>query len=587
MQGDFSQFNYPTFPVGEEGKQEDQNSQNPYFFFNGQFPQFPFNSQFFPNQTEVQQQTQETIAPPVSMSTRSSELNLKDPNILRERLKQEINNFSSIIFKTYQNNPLTIILVFQNISLYIEGLIAYNLFENIMYYLLKDKTKQEIDLLLSPIKAIATENKPKGSRSGSSRMSQSQSQDQGINEESPFGCSILLPPILQLIIGSQFFFNSTNQLKSFLKCLKLYSKHLFSDKQAVDWLSALLPSFAKFFYFALVDEDRKQLDPYNLYQIIETMNEDIKGLAFSPEILKCFQKYEKDPSESIYDDIILAANSPYSNRMDQMKLEISQMKSITYFLAYIENVHYLVNKTVTKSMEGAIKALYGQPINDKLYGTKIFSDRCKEIGKIENQKYHELIDAFLSSVPSSSADYRTVYIKKFNNHSIERDLFYSGTTLISLNKDSLDKTFHILKQLSETVPEIQESFSDFSTLLDIDISFYCTVKYAVSFIHLQEACRICENESDESLQNITNAILHNSPPYISFGTTELSNVDVPFRGIMKGLKHWQEKDSKYGAICKKSNTFYIVYITVLRSNLIELTPIQNIAQPQIQNPPNE
>ena len=513
----------------------------------------------------IHQNVKISIPMPTAQKEAFKETTQKEPSPLSDRFKYSIHALASFVSSNFRDQQ-AIKLCFHAISLYVEYLVPYNLFENLIYIITKAEHKQQISQILLQIKQISAEIRSKNSKtSSSSKQSQNQIQNNHI-----------ISPILQLIICSQFLMNDSSQIFSFLKCLKLFSKQLINEKQAVDWLSAIVPQFAKYFYFALVDEDRISFDPYNLFQVINKMNDKTKQLAFSPVVLQCFSLFKKDPCETIYDDLIAAANSPYQLRMDQMKLEISQMKSITYFLAYTDNMKYNDTKTVTKAMESASKALYGNFANDKLFGTKIFGQRCKEIGKKEHQRHVQLESDFLEKVQRVSADYRTVYAKKFSHHSIERNIFYNDVFHMKFNKNLFQTVISIAEYLSKDISEIQEAFSEFKTALYSDTTFFCTLKYAFSFVYLNEACRICANESEDVLQSIVSTIMNSSPPYVLFGHTELANVDIPFRGFLRSLKHNKEKHEKFGKTCKMTDHFFIAKVQIVENEFISLNLVENI-----------
>ena len=447
-------------------------------------------------------------------------------------------------------------LTCQAVALLLENLISYNLFESILSNITEMQYNNELLASLSSLRQMTTEGRVIRRASD-------------VRTLSP---ALVPSSILQLIIASQFFISNIEEMESILKCLKLFSKCLINEKEASDWLSLVVKQLSRFFFFAISEEEKSFYNPAKILRFIMELPERSRFIAFSPAVIKCFEKFQDGEDKNIYEELISEMNSPCCLRMDQMKIEIFAMKSSTFYKAYCDDVIYNETKVVTKPMESAVKALYGI-VNNSLFGTEEFEARCIENGMNENKNYVNKTNEYLSKLQTISADYRTQYIKKFNHFSIERSFFYEGFTME--NSEELAKIVNAAENMSKDVPEILPAIAEFKTLLS-GSEFYATIKFASSFVFLNEALRICKGKSDEVMNEVVKSILNDGPPYINFGDSELANIDIPFRGLLRGLKHINEKDTLFGRICVLTKDFFVLKVTIQSGGQITIFAQENI-----------
>ena len=85
------------------------------------------------------------------------------------------------------------------------------------------------------------------------------------------------------------------------------------------------------------------------------------------------------------------------------------------------------------------------------------------------------------------------------------------------------------------------------------------------------------------MNEVVKSILNDGPPYINFGDSELANIDIPFRGLLRGLKHINEKDTLFGRICALTKDFFVVKVTIQSGGQITIFAQENINYQTEQN----
>ncbi|EAY21266.1 hypothetical protein TVAG_166410 [Trichomonas vaginalis G3] len=471
---------------------------------------------------------------------------------LTEILRQPIQQLVTFFNTAYFGNASSVKISWFLLSLYLENLVAYNLFEHSLITITATQHRPTLLSLLHPFKVYSSQGK-----------FIKRSDFPSIAKEAQ------LPiPIAQIIIVGQIFFTSIESVESFLKSLKLFSRSLISEKQVLEWCSSLLPNLSKFLYYSIVDERRESLDPFNLQQFFVSLPQKMKILAYSPNLQTAFSKFTKEKTISIYEDLLEYSSSSPEDRVSEIKLEILDVRSFSYYTAYVDNLTFV--DVPSKSMTTICKSLYGTD-ESPLFGTKLFGERCKQVGKKEHARYLEQFSTHLMITDKFDCEYRSTYIKMNSCKTLERTLFYFG-----FQTEIFQEFSEILSQLttfSESIDEITTEIK--RIMLFKDETVYSSIRFATLYILLLELYKIVKEDTATNMNKLIMAMKTEKPPFSSYGDSLLANADVLVMGIMRSVKHFQEKFNNYGSACQTLKNRMIAKIQIKNKN-IKISLVENL-----------
>lgn len=492
-----------------------------------------------------EEQKPQNLAP----NTKQNEVT-NDGNQISE-IKQIIQRFISFVNSGYEGNARVVKSLWFVLSLFLENLLAFNLFEYSVLSLTLPEHKSTVVALLNPFKQLATQNK-----------FIRRSKFPAVSKDS-------IPiPIIQLIIVGQIFFKDIESFDSFLKALRLFSRSAISERQVLEWCSNLLPEFSKFMYYSIIEERKESLDPAFIYKYFNALPPKVKTLVFSPTLEKSFQNYQEESTISIYEDLLAYSQAPPDDRLSQLKLEITEVRSSAFYTAYVDNLTF--TDTPTKAMISVSNSLYRSE-QQNLFGSNIFGERCKQVGQKEHLIYLEQFRNHLANLSPFDAEYRSSYIKMHSCKTQELTLFYNGF------KAEITPEFGVildnLAEFGENVEGITEEINRIK--LFKDEKFYSSVRYASVYMLMSQLQNLLRENVSTILPKLVSAMKTEQPPFASFGECEIANADVIVMGIMKSIKHFNDRYEKYGAACRnlKSRMFAKV---IIESNTVSISLVENL-----------
>ncbi|OHT06178.1 hypothetical protein TRFO_25880 [Tritrichomonas foetus] len=392
------------------------------------------------------------------------------------------------------------------------------------------------------------------------------------------------PSQIQFLVMVNLLINSTENIASIIKCMKMYGNGVIIDQEAVEWVNQFDTFLGNFFKGIITSTEPCTFLPANLKITIDShipsesqriwaigdfLYDLISNQAKISENENSTSSYSSNTTNNTSHSI---SNTALENH-DRKNMFLPQsLLSLRTSVFYNSISSAMKNVQENKSMgfsQQIIEAIYGKVVdfhnNDNSYGSGVVFKRCNQFGGEAVDKKVRLLSSEMSQLDPINDEWRIHYVALMKPAFVKELLVFQGfQTSIPQNIqsysrsqknkktiDDLNLSIHqtaneILINFCERFKSISPDFmKNFLKCFDNGIH-YCGVKaamclhYYFCLVHSIK-CSI-DTLSDtlgdfddimKLLKSIPQIVFQSITPISEFGSTSLAHVDVPLKEFAK------------------------------------------------------
>ena len=410
-----------------------------------------------------------------------------------------------------------------------------------------------------------------------------------------FTTSSLKPTFpIQLLVVAHLQIKSEENLKSFVRCLSLFSLGFISFDDTLNWISKIDPILSEVFS---TKKNIGNIPPHTFHpsKIFEHIsqsnltNSQIQWI-FGQNIFQEFSTPVSLNGENLSDSMTKLKSSLYKQQyMQDIEPSIPEMKSVTFFHSMKTVIKYFQSGESLSGIEESLKSLYGQSFSYSLdeIGSNLpfllqIYERFKKVGAEAQKSFAKLMKQKLDLLEISSHEWRIQYWPLMKKSYLNRQIVFNGFHYHKFDVNIQNKTFYFLNPFVKRFESILKAYDMFNQMLRGG-SFYSNIGAALSLIYFIEINKMIKHSDTDQLtkkklEEIAALLFTANPPLIDYFGQFISNIDIPARNFVQSLNKFSK--SKIGLVFDLSQTIGLieeefVYHIIVDDEYITISALPN------------
>ena len=374
------------------------------------------------------------------------------------------------------------------------------------------------------------------------------------------------PPQLQFLVMINLLVLNAENLSSIMKCLKMYGNNVISDMEAVQWIQYFDQFLGDFFMKIILNTEPASFLPENLKKLVDNSipSESQRFWAIGEyfyEIIRASSEIDEEnnnniqTSEQLNSEIDFEESYQGENQKTFLPQSVLKMRASIFYKAIISSISSLKKIEKVNFPENIIKSLYGnyKVITDSPHSIGIVINRCNQIGEESVDNIVKLISKAMSEIDPLSNDWRIYYSTLLKPNFVTQMLVFQGFVVeLNTNQNIISQTNQILKDFCRKFSKIHPEFLSFFSKCFEEGVHYCYIDTALClyyYFSIVHSIFCSQNANSELILSIPDLVFSNPSPLNVFGSTPLSQIDIPLANFAKTaakiVKRWrrQGKDS--------------------------------------------